>query len=210
MSEEETAVVPREPLSLLAGSPNERVAQATEVANALQGVIDNRRLYANISSKKYVLYEGWTTLGALVGVFPVCAWSRKTDDGWEARVEAHTLTGAVVGAAEASCSRDEKNWKTRDDYALRSMAQTRAGAKALRMPLGFIMALAGYEATPAEEMPRDGGEAAPAQRRGGEQHPPAEGDYKWQCPECKKMNAAENTKCFHCGLERGTEPVEAE
>ena len=32
------------------------------------------------------------------------------------------------------------------------MAQTRAGAKALRMPLGFVVHLAGYEATPAEEM----------------------------------------------------------
>jgi hypothetical protein len=36
------------------------------------------------------------------------------------------------------------------------MAQTRATSKALRQPLGFVMTLAGYSATPAEEMPRDG------------------------------------------------------
>jgi hypothetical protein len=32
------------------------------------------------------------------------------------------------------------------------MAQTRATSKALRIPLGFIMALGGYETTPAEEV----------------------------------------------------------
>jgi hypothetical protein len=33
------------------------------------------------------------------------------------------------------------------------MAQTRAASKALRQPLGFVVVLAGYEATPADEMP---------------------------------------------------------
>jgi hypothetical protein len=35
------------------------------------------------------------------------------------------------------------------------MAQTRATSKALRQPLGFVMQLAGFNPTPAEEMPRD-------------------------------------------------------
>ena len=138
--------------SLLEGTPNERVTQATEIANALAPVIAQKKLYATISGRRFVTYEGWTTLGALVGVFPVLAWTRPIEGGWEARVEARTYAGAVIGAAEAQCTRSESSWKTRDDYALRSMAQTRAGSKALRMPLGFIMALAGYEATPAEEM----------------------------------------------------------
>jgi hypothetical protein len=87
----------------------------------------------------------------MLGVFPICVWSRPTDNGWEARVEARTLAGALVGAAEASCTRDEPNWRDKPDYALRSMAQTRSTSKALRLPLGFVVALAGYEATPAEE-----------------------------------------------------------
>jgi hypothetical protein len=41
------------------------------------------------------------------------------------------------------------------------MAQTRATSKALSGPLRFVMTLAGYEATPADEMPHD--EPAPAQ-----------------------------------------------
>jgi methylglyoxal synthase len=48
--------------------------------------------------------------------------------------------------------RSEKTWARRDDYALQSMAQTRATSKALRLPLGFVMQIAGYDATPAEEI----------------------------------------------------------
>jgi hypothetical protein len=33
------------------------------------------------------------------------------------------------------------------------MAQTRAVSKALRLPLGFVMQLAGFNPTPADEMP---------------------------------------------------------
>lgn len=81
--------------------------------------------------------------------------SAYTVDGydWEARCEARTMDGRTVGGAEAMCSRKEYTWSKRDDYALRSMAQTRATSKALRGPLGFIVSLAGYAATPAEEMP---------------------------------------------------------
>ncbi|MGO9960589.1 MAG: hypothetical protein ACLP50_32210 [Solirubrobacteraceae bacterium] len=74
---------------------------------------------------------------------------------WEARVEARTMDGRTIGAAEAMCSRGELTWAKREDYALRSMAQTRATSKALRGPLGFIVALAGYATTPFEEMPNE-------------------------------------------------------
>jgi len=154
-----TAVVVREESvpSLLLGSPADRVMQATQIANALAPVITDKKLYAQIQGKRHVLYEGWATLGALVGVFPVTVWTKETDNGYLARVEARTISGDVVGAAEAECTRDEESggkrrWATAPPYALRSMAQTRAGSKALRMPLGFIMQLAGFEGTPAEEM----------------------------------------------------------
>ena len=66
--------------------------------------------------------------------------------------------GREVGWGEGRCTRAEKNWATRDDYALSSMAQTRAQSKTLRQPLGFIVSLAGYATTPAEEL-GDGGAA---------------------------------------------------
>ena len=43
------------------------------------------------------------------------------------------------------------------------MAQTRAVSKALRLPLGFVMSIAGYEATPAEEMPTTNPDHGPRQ-----------------------------------------------
>jgi hypothetical protein len=133
--------------------PTEIVAVAAQTAQALAEVIKKQKLDVSIQGRRYVRVEGWTLLGSLVGVFPICTWTRQLENGWEARVEARTLAGAVVGAAEAMCLRSERNWGDRDEHALRSMAQTRATSKALRQPLGFIVSMAGFEATPAEEMP---------------------------------------------------------
>jgi hypothetical protein len=155
--------------------PLEIIGKATRIAEALSKVLRDQKLTSNISGREHVRVEGWTLLGTMLGVYPVVEWTRPLGDGgWEARVEARTLSGAVVGAAEASCSRSEKEWgptptrgKMRDDYALRSMAQTRAVSKALRGPLGFVVTLAGYEATPAEEMPSDQGQTGQPEHREG-------------------------------------------
>lgn len=147
------AIRPQQHVSLFGASePIAIIERATSVATALKGVIQAQKLISNIQGKEYPRCEAWTLLGTMLGVFPVLQWSKPVEDGWEARVEAKTRDGAVVGAAEAQCLRTEQNWSNRDDFAVRSMAQTRATAKALRMPLGFVMTLAGYEATPAEEM----------------------------------------------------------
>ena len=136
------------------------VARATEVANVLSGVLKAKGLTTRIGNREHVQVEGWTLCGSMLGVFPIVEWTRKLENGWEARAKAVTMAGATVGSAEAQCTREEKEWgptptrgKARDDYALRSMAQTRAISKALRQPLGFIVTLAGFAATPAEEIP---------------------------------------------------------
>jgi hypothetical protein len=132
--------------------PAEIVTKATAVANALSDVIKQKGLFKKIGPKEHVLVEGWTLCGSLVGVFPVTVWTRQIGSGWEARVEARTISGAIVGSAEAMCTREEVRWRDAADYAIRSMAQTRATSKAMRLPLGFIISLAGFEPTPAEEM----------------------------------------------------------
>lgn len=149
--------------AMFKGDPATVVEQATTAANILKDVIRKQGLISKISNKEYPRCEAWTLLGSMLGIFPVLQWSRQVPGGWEARVEAKTLSGAVVGAAEALCLRSERNWKDRDDFALRSMAQTRATAKALRMPLGFVMTLAGFEPTPAEEMVADHPQIGPGQ-----------------------------------------------
>jgi len=165
---EETAIVAANNTmpELFAGSPAERLRLAVSIADLLAPVIERRQLYVEISGRRYVLCEGWTTLAALVGVTPYVVWTRELTAGmgWEARAEVRRLDGTPIAAAEAQCRRDERNWASRDDFALRSMAQTRAVAKALRLCLGWVMALAGYEATPAEEMlPEGEQQTAPSQ-----------------------------------------------
>src|SRR5262249_27437128 len=46
----------------------------------------------------------------------------------------------------------EQNWAKKPLFQLRSMAQTRACAKAMRNVLAWVVVLAGYAPTPAEEM----------------------------------------------------------
>ena len=149
------------PAELLGASPGARLEQAKQVSNLLAPVIKERNLTVNIQGNEYVLFEGWTLLGSMLGVFPSTEsltelFTADQNDsriiGFEAKVVAKTLGGQVVGTAIARCTRSERTWAGRDEFALSSMAQTRAGAKALRMPLGFVMQLAGYSPTPADEM----------------------------------------------------------
>jgi hypothetical protein len=100
------------------------------------------------------------------------------------------------------------------------MAQTRAMAKALRSVLGFIVVLAGYQATPADEMPRDvdvpfdrPGEGFVAQAKAEfdavEVDPPMEtiaGPSPFRAPTMKP-SAAQNKKMYAMFRERGiTDP----
>lgn len=151
--------------------PSEVVQRAAKVATALKDIIRKQRLTTRIGQNDHVQVEGWQTLGSMLGVFPVPAapveeipWpevtpkklQRQKEDGFvfgfKASYNAQTLSGAIVGGGSAECRRTEQKWMGRDDHALKSMAQTRAQSKALKAPMGFIVTMAGYEATPAEEM----------------------------------------------------------
>jgi len=142
-------------VSLFSGDPADVISQAVKVADALKAVVQSKGLVKKIQGREFIEVAGWQTLGAMTRVTPFCEWTRETSDGWEARVVIRNAQGMDIGAAEAQCTRSEKTWNNRDGYALRSMAQTRATSKALRSVLGFIVVLAGYKDTPAEEIPED-------------------------------------------------------
>jgi hypothetical protein len=90
--------------------------------------------------------------------------------GFEARAIAIRADGMEISAAEAMCLNDEPNWKSKPLFQLRSMSQTRACAKALRNVLAWVVVLAGYRTTPAEEIkdmiPGNGGQKLPLQEPG--------------------------------------------
>jgi hypothetical protein len=191
-----------------AEEPEEILAKAGKIANALADLVRAQDLSRNMGGKKeHVEVGAWQALGSLLAAFggtPLHAdpaWHRpvtnpdgslKTTtyhvketrkkwgkvDGqrrvieeieseydvegidWEARVEIKTPDGVVVGAAEAMCSRAEFGWMSKPDPAVRSMAETRAESRAYRRAVGWIMIIAGYNPTPAEEMPATQAEQA--------------------------------------------------
>lgn len=147
-------------------NPGEMVAKATEYANVLADIIIKQDLFKVIQNRRYVLCEGWTTLGAMLGVVPVEESCEALPDGhgYVAKVTLiRTSDGSTVGGASAECTKDEPTWKSRSSYALRSMSITRATGKAFRLSFSWIMKLAGFEPTPAEEMNEDRGSREAAQ-----------------------------------------------
>jgi len=136
--------------------PSAKLVQAKKYAGELKNLIKENNLAVQIAKKEYVLCEGWTALGGLLGVFANTDYCSRRDDKesitYDARVFLQTTDGRIIATAESVCSSNEKNWKNRDEYAIKSMAQTRATAKACRLAFSWIMVLAGYEPTPAEEM----------------------------------------------------------
>lgn len=133
--------------------PNE----ALQVASTLQTFVTERKLTANIQGKNYPLVEAWQFAGSQLGLIPVIRevknLSTDTELKYEAMVEVIRLTDSVVlSRGYAVCSNKENSKRRFDEYAIASMAQTRAVGKAYRNILAWLMKAAGFEATPAEEM----------------------------------------------------------
>ena len=150
----ETALVLRNGAELpaLIGDPEQQIADATRAAKALKKVVDQGNLSKRIGQSDHLQFEAWQTVGHFYGITAKIESTHRDDDGaWYAR--AVTLRhGDIIGAAESSCSPDEENWKDKPAFQLQSMAQTRTMGKALRSVLAFVVVLAGYNPTPAEEM----------------------------------------------------------
>jgi len=154
---ESSAIQKREgSISALGSAPTEIIENGVAIANQLKRIVESASLVKNISGKKYVMAEGWTTLGAMLSVFPQVEWTRRMELGagyaWECRVLL-VKDGKTLSSAEAMAASSEGAPWARNEYSVRSMAQTRATGKAFRLAFSWVMTLAGFEPTPAEEMP---------------------------------------------------------
>ena len=153
--------------TVVSDTPIEQVAQFTEWADALMGVVESRKLYIDPrrTGKKYLMIEAWELIGAFAGLRaePESVEPRRGDDGiiigYDAKVVLVDIkTGEKRGGgAFALCGMDEdvvKGQKTNGakNNACMSMAQTRATSKAFRLNFSYVVALGGYQPTPAEEM----------------------------------------------------------
>lgn len=132
---------------------NDKIEVATEVANVLSKVLIQQKLVVNIKGNKYVTASGWNTLGTMLGTYarteevtpfqPI-----KGKVGYRARVSIMQGNN-ILSTAEAIAT--SGGFQTKE-HAIFSMAQTRAMGKAYRMAFSWIIELAGFQATPAEEM----------------------------------------------------------
>jgi hypothetical protein len=170
--------------------PAKIIERATAAANALAPVLREKGMIQQIGEREHVKIEGWQTLGSLVGVMAVRPWTREvpwppssqlTDElrqiqnagyafGFDAGYAAQTLGQIEVGGGEGTCRRTESTWNIRggdvvEDYALKGMALTRAQSRCFASPLRFVVELAGFSGTPAEEMPANAAAGA-APRKG--------------------------------------------
>ena len=128
------------------------IPYATKLANDLGAVIRSRKLSIRIRQKEYVTVEGWSTCGAMMGCFPeiesVDEYEPHCFEAW-ATINAGSRR---LTRASATCGTDEPMWAGRTDNQRRSMAQTRATAKAFRLAFAWIVTMGGFEASTAEEM----------------------------------------------------------
>ncbi len=144
---EETPTIP---------APTGIIEKAKVIAEIVSKLIEEKKLYHQIQGRKYVKCEGWTTMGALFDLYPTITELKKEKNDREiiytATCEIRRTNGQTLTRAISSCSNMERGKRNMMEFQIASMAQTRAVSKAFRIALSWVMALAGYESTPAEEM----------------------------------------------------------
>ncbi len=169
------AIVSRPPQFAIQREPEEVLAEAAKAAKALKALIDAKEKKVVINGKTFLQYEDWLTVARFYGISVAARATNYVErgraQGYECHAEAILISsGQVIGAAQAECLDDEERWNTRPVYEwrngqrvrvgeekvplfqLRSMAQTRAESKVLASILRWVVVLAGYSGTPAEEM----------------------------------------------------------
>lgn len=129
-------------------------------ATTLKKFIVDQGLYVEIQKRNYALVEAWQFAGGAMGVLPLVTSLVRVEDEtvkdgeirYRAEIELRNINDdRLVGIGVAICSNLEGGRKAQDEYVIASMAQTRAIGKAYRNSIGWLLKLAGYEATPAEE-----------------------------------------------------------
>jgi hypothetical protein len=160
-------------------APADVLADATRAAKALQQVIAGKAKPVQFNGETYLEFEDWQTCARFYGMTAKGTGTVYVTfgdvHGFKASAEVLDRDGRVISSAESMCLNDEEKWRARPKYEwvtnangdrerrligeepvplfqIMSMAQTRACAKALRQVLAWVVVLAGFRPTPAEEM----------------------------------------------------------
>ena len=135
----------------------EALEGAAAKAKLFTSIVEDNRLYVEMRGRKFLTVEAWLTIAEGYGYTADIEWSRPVEGGgWEARAVVKNTFGEAVAHAEAECAtRGDGEWQGRASFQQRSMAQTRAISKALAAKLRWVVVLAKYSPTPADEMLRE-------------------------------------------------------
>lgn len=135
---------------------------AVKASKELKDIVTQSNGTVKLGNNEYLKFEAWQTVAKFFGSTVSIEWTKpvliKDKDGaeqifgYEAKASVIDSKGRIISSAENGCFRDEYNWKDKPSFQLRSMAQTRASAKALRQVYAWVVVLSGYQATPAEEV----------------------------------------------------------
>lgn len=137
--------------------PQQARKDASSAVMYLKELLDQKKKKVIINGKRHIEFDDWIALGNVYGI------DVKTHDaepvevfgvqGAKAKADVIRIEdGAVIGGAEAYCLSNERNWRGKPFFQMASMAQTRAGSKALSNALRWVVAVEGISGTPAEEI----------------------------------------------------------
>ncbi|SHK87287.1 hypothetical protein [Hymenobacter psychrotolerans] len=145
-----------------------RSDETLHLATDLAKFIKENKLTTTVQGKEFVNVEGWQYAGSRLGIVPIVEHVINVSNDQEIKYQAKVTlfdmrSGHTVGAGFAICSSKEQGKKFYQEFAIMSMAQTRAIGKAYRNILAWIIRAAGYEPTPAEEMEYGGNTPAASQ-----------------------------------------------
>ena len=147
--------------------------ESTAGLQLLKKILDNKPKKVVINGKRHIEFGDWVALGNAYGidvdttdVEPVEVFEVK---GFKCKAKVVRIDdGTIIGGATAYCLENEKSWKGKDYFQIASMAQTRAGSKALANVLRFVVEVdEAISGTPAEEMEGNshGKKAFPKQKK---------------------------------------------
>ena len=141
---------------------DEGLRRAGYLATRIAELIEQKHLYQVIGKRKHVLVEAWETIIALDNATPnVDALDTVEENGLLVAYRANVSIwkdGAQVSNGIMECGLEDEFVTQRatgrgKNRAAQSAAQTWALAKAARMRYAWVIVMAGYAPTPAEEMP---------------------------------------------------------
>lgn len=156
MANEMTVYDVNQDIVAISRPPEVILGEAQQAAKALSDIVKKKKKPVMMNGEQYLEFEDWQTVGRFYGVTAKVVSTEFLDldgvHGFLAKAVALRADGLEISAAEAMCMKDEPNWKSKPLFQLRSMAQTRACAKSLRNVFAWVVVLAGYRPTPAEEI----------------------------------------------------------